>query len=153
MSFYHLPTSTERNPGRLEVKLSDGALLGPPDTGWTTELAQLCGFVRIVTAVRPADTATQTSTRTLTLPGGIPTETWTVRAKTQAELDAVTANTTAATITTQATTAIGVNRTFLALATPTNAQVVAQVRALTRQNNGIIRLLVNRVSLADGTVD
>ena len=65
----------------------------------------------------------------------------------------VVANTTAATITTQATTAIGLNRTFLALVTPSNAEVVAQVRRLTRQNNGIIRLLVNRASLADGTVD
>ena len=64
-----------------------------------------------------------------------------------------TAETTAATITTQATTAIGLNRTFLALVTPSNADVVAHVRRLSRQNNGIIRLLVNRASLADGTVD
>lgn len=64
-----------------------------------------------------------------------------------------TIETTAATITTQATTAIGLNRTFLALVTPTNAEVVAQVRRLARQNNGIIRLLVNRASLVDGVVD
>lgn len=153
MSYYHTPSSTERGPGRLEVKMSDGALLGPPETGWTTELAQLCGFAVVAETAQPADTATQTYTRSLTFPGGVPTVTWTVRLKSQAQLDAVTANTTAATITTQATTALGVNRTFLALATPTNAQVVAQVRALTRQNNGIIRLLVNRASLIDGTVD
>ena len=31
------------------------------------------------------------------------------------------------------------NTTFLALASPTQAQVLAQVRALTRENNGLIR--------------
>jgi len=32
------------------------------------------------------------------------------------------------------------NATFQALATPTNAQLIAQVRSLTRQCNGLIRL-------------
>lgn len=48
----------------------------------------------------------------------------------------------------RAANALQTNRDFLALATPTNAQVVAQVKALTRQNNGIIRLLLGRL---DGT--
>ena len=153
MSYYHTPSSVERGPGRLETKLSDGRLLGPPETGWTVELAALCGFVVVAETAQPAETTTHTSDRSLTFPAGVPTVTWTTRPKTQAELDAVTANTTAATITTQATTAIGLNRTFLALAAPSNAEVVAHVRRLSRQNNGIIRLLVNRASLADGTVD
>ena len=37
--------------------------------------------------------------------------------------------------------AIADNATFLALGTPSNAQVLAQVRALTRQNNQLIRRL------------
>jgi hypothetical protein len=38
--------------------------------------------------------------------------------------------------------AIADNATFLALASPTNAQTLAQVRALTRQMNRVIRRLV-----------
>lgn len=38
--------------------------------------------------------------------------------------------------------AIADNNTFLAIGTPNNAQVLAQVRALTRQNNQLIRRLV-----------
>lgn len=44
--------------------------------------------------------------------------------------------------------ALATNRTFLAITSPTNAQVSAQVKALTRQNNGIIRLLLQQF---DGT--
>ena len=40
------------------------------------------------------------------------------------------------------------NRTYLAIPTPTQAQAGAQVAALTRQNNGIIRQLLG---LLDGT--
>jgi hypothetical protein len=38
-------------------------------------------------------------------------------------------------------TAIANNVTYLGLASPTNAQVVAQVQALTRQIDGLVRLL------------
>ncbi len=48
----------------------------------------------------------------------------------------------------QAVQALADNRTFLAIASPTNAQVLAQVKALTRQNQGIIRLALG---LLDGT--
>lgn len=52
------------------------------------------------------------------------------------------------TIEQQATAALDTNRTFLAIASPTAAQNAAQAKALTRQMNGIIRLLLNRL---DGT--
>jgi hypothetical protein len=151
MSYYHLPTSTERSPGRLEQKLSDGAWLSPPDTGWTQELAALCGFVPVVTTTRPADTSTQTSDRSVVVADGVPTEQWTVRAKTQGELDADTAAANNTTIRSQAQTALQTNadalalpnptsgnNTYLAIGSPTNAQVAAQVRALTQQNNALV---------------
>ncbi len=39
--------------------------------------------------------------------------------------------------------ALAINTTFLALATPTNAQNAAQLKALTRQVNALIRLTLN----------
>jgi hypothetical protein len=59
-----------------------------------------------------------------------------------------TANTQAAnkaTIQQQAQTALTNNQTHVAIASPTNAQVVAQVQALTKQMNGVIRLLLNQL--------
>lgn len=44
--------------------------------------------------------------------------------------------------------ALVVNRAFVANASPSNAQVLAQTKALSRQVNGIIRLLLNQL---DGT--
>ena len=48
----------------------------------------------------------------------------------------------------RAVEAIGINRTFLAITNPSNAQLAAQVTALTRQNIGIIRLVLGQL---DGT--
>lgn len=45
-----------------------------------------------------------------------------------------------ATIEQQAREALAANRTFLALGAPTNAQTLAEVKALTRQVNALIRL-------------
>lgn len=53
------------------------------------------------------------------------------------------------TLTGQAMAALAGNRDFLALASPTNAQTLAQVKALTRQMNAVIRLLVGDLSSTD----
>ena len=106
------------------------------------------GWVEVTENPRPADTATTTSDMTWTLTGGKAVQTWTVRAKTAGELDADIAATNNTTIREQARTALTGNRTFLAVAAPTNAQVGAQVKALTRQMNGLIRLTLGEL---DGT--
>jgi hypothetical protein len=49
------------------------------------------------------------------------------------------------TLTDRAWNAIQANRDYLALAPPTTAQVIAQVAALTRQNNALIRLVTHRL--------
>lgn len=54
-----------------------------------------------------------------------------------------------ATIEAQAATALAANKAFVAIAAPTNAQNAAQIKALTRQSNGIIRLLLNRLDATD----
>lgn len=51
----------------------------------------------------------------------------------------------------KARSALAGNATYLALAAPTNAQNAAQIKALTRQNNAIIRLLVAADLLTDNT--
>lgn len=48
-------------------------------------------------------------------------------------------------------TALTNNATFLALASPTNAQTLAQVRALTRQMNAVARLIAGKLDTTDGT--
>lgn len=71
-------------------------------------------------------------------------------AKAQTAIDAAQAErANETTIRDKATAALTDNKTFLALSSPTNAQVVAQVKALTRQNNALIRLLLQRF---DGAV-
>lgn len=54
-----------------------------------------------------------------------------------------------ATLTERASTALAGNRDFLALASPTQAQTLAQVKALTRQNTALIRLLTNALDATD----
>lgn len=82
-----------RNPGHLETKLSDGALLSAPDGKWTPELAALCGFLPITETARPADTPTTTYARSVTLQAGVPTVVWTARPKNAEELAADAAET------------------------------------------------------------
>ena len=65
---------------------------------------------------------------------GMPVGGWTTQAATNR-----------ATMVTQATTALAGNATYIALASPSAAQNTAQIKALTQQNNKIIRLLVNKL--------
>ncbi len=114
-------------------------------------LQRACGWYLVVEVARPADTPTHTYDRTLTLPAGIPTVTWVQRLKVQAEIDAATADTNNTTLRQQAETAITNNIDYLAIVGPTNAQVVAQVRALTRHVDGIIRLVIGKLDSTNGT--
>lgn len=49
----------------------------------------------------------------------------------------------------RALAALQANRDFLALQAPTNAQVLAQVRAVTRQSSNLIRLVLERHDATD----
>ncbi len=51
----------------------------------------------------------------------------------------------------KAAQAVTVNNTFLALSTPTNAQIVAQVQRLTRENTALIKFLLSDFSDTSGT--
>jgi hypothetical protein len=56
-----------------------------------------------------------------------------------------------ATLQARAQLALDANATFLALASPTNAQTLAQVQTLTKECNGLIRLLLNLLDSTTGT--
>lgn len=72
----------------------------------------------------------------------------------QAAVDAASLNLrdeNAKTLRQRADAALAANATYLAIASPTNAQITAQVRRLTQENNAIIRLLVGKLDTTDGT--
>lgn len=102
---------------------------------------------QLVRTPKPADTDTDTHDRSIELVNGTPTVVWTSRPWTADELTARTASANDTTIRTQAEGALDTNRTFLAIASPTNAQTLAQVKALTQQNQRLIRLALG---LLDG---
>jgi hypothetical protein len=70
-----------------------------------------------------------------------------IRVETETDVDQPQAN--RAEIRAQASAALGKNLVFLNLATPTNAQVVAQVRLLTKECNALIRDMLEDYSRAD----
>lgn len=57
----------------------------------------------------------------------------------------------AATISGNAEAALAVNAAFLANGSPSSVEVVAQVRVLTRECSGLIRLLLGRLDSSGGT--
>lgn len=50
----------------------------------------------------------------------------------------------------KASSALATNVTFLAIASPSNAQVSTQVKALTRECSALIRLLLGQTDVEDG---
>lgn len=69
---------------------------------------------------------------------------WAARAEAEAQ---VAAN--RGTLEDRARKALSGNRDFLALAAPTNAQTLAHVKGLTRQNTALIRLVLNILDATD----
>jgi hypothetical protein len=105
-----------------------------------TVLQEACGYMVVVEPPRPPITALETfDPDTFQLLVGVPTRIYHVRNKTQAELDAEAAAVTAEAERDDARAAIAQLDTFLAIGTPTNAQVLAVVRLLARVAKRLIR--------------
>jgi len=92
VTYYHLPTDTERSPQAKEAK-PDGFILGRPEGGWDAATLAMLGFVTVVETARPADTATDTYVSGVSRTGDVVTRTWTARPWTAEELAAQVANT------------------------------------------------------------
>ncbi len=107
------------------------------------------GWLEVVQVARPADTATTTFDRSVTLVDGSPTETWTERDKTQAELDSDVTEANRSSIETKSRSAIQGNKDYLALSSPSNADRNAQLEALTRQSTALIRLVLGELAEDD----
>ena len=151
MSYYHLPTATERNPRPGERRTDTGAWVTPLDGQWSPDDLTACGFVQITPGVRPDDTPTHTSERSLTRDGDTVQEVWTVVPKSADTLAAQTQDTNRGTIEDRLRQALAGNATYLAIATPTAAQTTAQAKALTRQVSALIRHQLAGDLLADTT--
>jgi hypothetical protein len=121
---------------------ASGAWVCPVDGVWTDELAATCGWLPVTETTAPVETASTYYLPGVALVGGVPTRSWTAVAKSAERVNKET-------IQSQAATALATNTTFLALASPTNAQLAAQVKALTRQSQGLIRLALNRLEAAE----
>ena len=130
-------------------RLDTGAWVTPADRAWTPALLAACGITPVQDTPRPADTATHTTTRTVTLLAGIPTETWTPRPWTLEEQTTRTETSNSETLRARARTTLGTNTTYLAIAAPTTAQNTAQIKALTRQVSALIRLEVHALEVTD----
>lgn len=72
-------------------------------------------------------------------------------AATDARIAETTAQTNADSLVSKARTALTNNNTFLAIASPTAAQVATQVKALTRQVNALIKLEIQDLADTTGT--
>lgn len=120
--------------------------------GASFEHQQACGYFVVAATPRPSDIDTHTYDRSIALLDGTPTVTWTKRAKRADELAVEVAQINTAEMGSKLQLLLTTNSSFLAESTPTNAQVLAQVKALTRQSNILIRLLL-RGNLLNSTLD
>jgi hypothetical protein len=93
------------------------------------------------------DDGTSTYTRWNAAGTVVESRAFTAPEATLATLDtaSATATTNKATLESRATTALANNATFLAIGAPSNAQIVAQAQALTRQVDALIRLALGRL--------
>ena len=95
------------------------------------------------------DDVTRTYTDYSTDPDTVRPYTAEENAAADAEEAAATEESNRVSIETKAQQGIDSNNTFLALEAPTNAQSLAQIRSLTRQANGLIRLALGRFEIDD----
>lgn len=97
MSYAHVTVDAIDQIGQPPQLIFDGTRWWDMRGATDADLATV-GWYPVTATPRPPDTPTTTFDYSVTLVASVPTETWTARAKTQAELDAATAAANAATL-------------------------------------------------------
>lgn len=112
--------------GNLAERWSNGTQAGEPASGYTAWDAQ--GVVTLQRALTAQETATLAAQDTAT-----------------------TTAVNQSTLQQKAQAALTTNTTYLAIGSPSNAQVATQVQALTKECSAVIRLLLNQLDSTSGT--
>jgi hypothetical protein len=111
------------------------------------ELQEATGWLEVVDVERPADTATHTYDRSITLVAGVPTVTWTQRLKTAEETAAATAATNQASIVTNLNQDMVAVQAILDTANATiNANPAAHIKTMGRMLRRLGRTALNDFS-------
>ena len=149
MTYYHLPTDTERRLPTAARRLDTGEwVLGLSDA--PSALQEACGFVTITPATRPADTATHTSERSVVRTGDTVAEVWTVVPKSAESLAAEQSARNRATIEGRAATIVSqMNAITATTGALTAAQLSNAVRQIAAATRALTRLAVGLLDAAD----
>ena len=143
----------ESEHGRLPSgarRLDTGAWITPLDRQWSQAEHEACGFIAVVDTARPNDTAQDTYVRSVTLPGGVPTVTWTARPWTQAELAARAAEVNRTTLGARVQPHIDALKLIKnSTGTLTGLQLSNAVRALAAAQLDTLRFLHSRLDALD----
>lgn len=151
MSYVHLSlanvidSAEVGRPNELTLRNGGGTRLWS-DYITDAELAE-CGWFKVVAVARPADTPTQVFERSLIVVSGVPTEKWTARNRTAAELADITraANSAALTDLAAVTTAMANLKAFLTDADVQAVLDVANTTALTtQQTNRALKAMIRQ---------
>ena len=154
-TYVRLISPTEIQPVPQTWRWPDGTTtsnfpLSPP------EVLAAAGFLPLVEGAVPTPSSTQVvAPPTYTSNGSTVTSTYTLAAKPATQINAETINAALAAlvdVASSARTAVTNNQTYLAIGAPSNAQVVAQVRALTQQMNVVIPRLLQLARLTIGAL-
>jgi len=150
MTYYHIPTSTERGRVPDAARRVDTAqwVLGLPDA--PVELQQACGWYAVVEPTAPTPSASQVVESTVQVVNGVPTKVYALRTKTADELATDTQQANRAMIESRVTTLLGQLDTIAATSgTLTAAQLSGAVRQLAVGLRAVVRLQANRLDSAD----
>lgn len=111
-------------------------------------LKAACGYLPIKPTPTPEAKNDGIIERRIAIIDGAPVEEYIERPASDTERAARTAEQNGTTLRAAARTALDTNAQYLAIGTPSAAQIATQVRALTRQTSALIRLVLNELQSA-----
>jgi len=150
MTYWHIPTGTERGRVPDAARRVDTAqwVLGLVNA--PVELQQACGWYVVVEPAPPTPSASQVVESTVQVVDGVPSRVYTLRGKTAEETASDTQQANRQTIEARVTTLLGQLDTIAATSgTLTAAQLSGAVRQIAVGLRAVVRLQANRLDSAD----